>query len=272
MTSHYRVQRRVLLSLSLVPAVTAWLGCAEPGQAPVDLASDSGAAIPGLIVSNPVPAGTLGSGSSSTSPNNREDDVAYISMSPGALPGVLSVRIRNVTTNAPPTEPVPVIDGGFDPVAVAARAGDRLALIISPETGPVTVSYLLVPVRRPPRIVRTAPPKGRTDVALNARPRIVFSEPIDARTLSNATVQLLVVGVAVLGTVAPVPGDALLAEFTPAAPLAQNTTYELLITTGVRDLQGDALEASERIPFTTQVGVALPPVAYLTLWRQGAAR
>jgi hypothetical protein len=100
-------------------------------------------------------------------------------------------------------------------------------------------------------------------VALNARPLIVFSEQIDARTLSNTTVQLLVAGVAVNGTVTPVPGDALLAEFTPAAPLALNTAYELLITTGVRDLEGDALESSERIPFTTQAQV--PSVAYLTL-------
>jgi hypothetical protein len=150
MTSHYRVLRRVLLSLSLGLAAAVWLSCAEPGQAPEITASDSSAVLPALIVSNPVPASAVASGLSSTSLNNA-DEVAYISMPPGALPGVLSVRIRNVTTIGPPTEIVPVIDGGFDPVAVAARAGDRLALIMSLNSGAATVSYFSVPVRRPPK-------------------------------------------------------------------------------------------------------------------------
>ena len=186
-------------------------------------------------------------------------------MPPGALRGVLSVRIRNLSTNGAPTETIPVIEGGFDPVAVAARPNDGLAMVMDLAGGVVTVSYLTVPLRRPPRIVRTAPPKGRTDVALNTRPLIVFSEPIDAQTLSNTTIQLLVEGVALSGTATPVSSDALMAEFRPAVPLAPNTAYELLITTGVRDREGDALESSERIPFTTQAGAAPPTVAYLTL-------
>ena len=259
MTSN-QIPRRVPPLLALGAAAAVWLSCADLGQAPVGLA-DSGVVIPGLIVSNSVPAGGL----SSASPTNADDEVAYISLPPGALPGVLSVRLRNLTSQGPPTEPTPVFDGGFDPVAVAARAGHQLALLMSLEGGAVTVSYLTVPLRRPPRIVRTVPSKGRTDVALNTRPLIVFSEPIDAHTLSNTTIQLLVAGVALSGTAAPVPGDALLAEFSPAVPLAPNTAHELLITTGVRDLQGDALESSERITFTTQVEVAPAPVAYLTL-------
>src|SRR5262249_33603212 len=156
--------------------------------APLETATDTLNVIPGLVISNPISGSRAGSQSSSSSLNEQEDALAFVSMPPGALVGALTVRVRNVTTNSASTLPVRVIDGGFDPIAVGAHAGDRLALIIAPETGLVTVSYFLVPVRRPPKIVRTSPTKGRTDVALNARPRIVFSEPIEARTLSNATV------------------------------------------------------------------------------------
>ncbi len=109
--------------------------------------------------------------------------LAYVSLPPGTLATAVSVRIRNLTTGGEATAPEPIVDGGFDPVAVWASVGDRLALAFTDGSGGVREEYGIVPARRPPVVVRTAPPKGRTDVALSVRPVVVFSEPIDPATL-----------------------------------------------------------------------------------------
>ena len=66
-----------------------------------------------------------------------------------------------------------------------------------------------------------------------------FSEPVDVRTLTPATLSLvdLSSGQPVAGTLGP--GESgLLAFFTPAAPLAPGSYYELRIGSGLRDTGG----------------------------------
>jgi Tol biopolymer transport system component len=209
-------------------------------------------AIPGLVVSESraMPGTAVASAAAD------ESGVAYVSVTPGTLQGALSARLRNVTAGALPLDAVPVIDGGFDPVIVPASPGDRIDLAVRQGDGTTTHVTFVVPVRRPPVVVRTNPPKGRTDVALSIRPLVVFSEPIDPQSLGPATVQLLGGSTPVPGTVAVVAGSSFMAEFIPDAPLEPLAGYELVVTTAARDFQSDALEQEVRVGFTTGSGTA----------------
>ena len=181
--------------------------------------------------------------------------VAYVSLPPGTLPGVVSVRIRNLTTDGAQGPVVPLMDGGFDPVAVAAAPGDQLELQLTGNDGAVTEETALVPIKRPPVVVRISPPGGRTDVALSVRPDVVFSEPVDPATLTVG-MRLVTGGLVVSGRIEL--REPWLAELVPDAPLTPLTTYRMELTRDVRDLDGDPLEDAVTAEFTTHAG---PPVS-----------
>lgn len=232
----------------VVAAALVVTACSEGAESPLAVPEDGSFPPPGVVVSEPQAVAAsavagLGAGT----------DVGFVHVSsrPGTWPGAASVRIHNLTSGAGPMPVVPVRDGGFDPVAVPARPEDRLELAILGGDGQTHVVYLSVPSRRPPTVVRTNPRRGRTDVALSVRPDVVFSEPVDAESLTPSSVRLLRDGTPVAGAVALVPGSAFMAQFVPNALLEPGTDYELVITTSILDLDGDALEEEHRVEFRT---------------------
>jgi hypothetical protein len=249
---------RTQTTMSTAAAVVLLVGCAD-ARSPV-APEDQGPTVPGLVVSESrtVPGTALASVAAD------ESRVAYVSVSPGTLQGALSVRIRNVTTGALPLDAVPVIDGGFDPVIVSASPGDRIDFAVRQSGGTITHVTFVVPVRRPPVVVRTNPPKGRTDVALSIRPLVVFSEPIDAQSIGPATIRLLGNGMPVSGTIHITGENPLTAEFIPDAPLEAFADYEFVLTTGIRDVHGDALDDEVRVAFTTGAGASGLQVSNVT--------
>src|SRR6185503_1956875 len=86
------------------------------------------------------------------------------------------------------------------------------------------------------------------DVPLNTQIVVVFSEPI--RPGTEAGVILRLGGARVSGR-AVLSADGLRVEFQPTALLAANKTYEISVSTAVRDLSGDALETPVATSFTT---------------------
>jgi hypothetical protein len=84
---------------------------------------------------------------------------------------------------------------------------------------------------------------------------------MDATSLTASTVTLTGPGGAVAGTVA-VSGDARVATFTPAAPLAPGATYTAQVTTGALDAAGNPLGAAVAWTFGTS---AAPDVAAPTV-------
>ena len=78
---------------------------------------------------------------------------AYVSMAPGTAPGGDSVTIEHL---GGPSVGTRMADGGFDPIAVEAEAGDTLA-ISSSSTGATDTTYGVVPIKGRPVIVRTSP-------------------------------------------------------------------------------------------------------------------
>jgi dipeptidyl aminopeptidase/acylaminoacyl peptidase len=177
--------------------------------------------------------------------------VTLVSLPPGTLSHAVSVEIRNLTTGGAPVGPVPIVDGGFDPVGVPARVGDRIELSFLDESGGVQVEQATVPAKKPPVVVRLAPPKGRTDVALSVKPVVVFSEPIDPATVTIG-MRLVTGGVLVSGRTDLLASQPWIAQFLPSSPLAPSTRYQLEVTQEVRGVDGGSLASPVSADFTTE--------------------
>ncbi|MGH7560711.1 MAG: Ig-like domain-containing protein [Gemmatimonadales bacterium] len=175
--------------------------------------------------------------------------VAYVNLPPGTIPEGITARIMNVDRGV--STLAFFTGGGFDPVPIEARAEDRLTIEVRGAAGLLLNRDIPVPPSRRPIVVRTDPPPRKRDVPLNTALVIVFSEPIDARTIGTGSVRLFTGSRAVGGQVALDP-DGLRAEFVPDASLAPSTTYRLVLTSDVQDLEGEPLEATE-VEFTTGI-------------------
>ena len=222
----------------------------QPGSPSVELPPDLVVSDP-VLHSPPTSASQQGGAEHPSLASAGVGHVVYVSLPGGSLLAATSVTIRNRTTGGAPSGPISLVNGGFDPVPVAASAGDELELSMTDATGAIIVYRASVPKRRPPRVVRTSPPKGATDVPVNAHVVVVFTEPVAPATATTATVQLLHGTSSVPGTLRPVNGSLFAVEFVPDAELERETTYRLLVTKGILDEDGDALETEVAIEFTT---------------------
>jgi hypothetical protein len=200
----------------------------------------------GLVVSNSLVTGTSASRENASSLITAR--VAYVSAKPGSSAGNL-VSVRNQTHAGSPVV-APIINGGFDPLAVEAEPGDDLLLTISFVGDSQVSTTVKVPARRPPGIVRTEPSKGRVDVALNIQIAVVFSEPVDRASVTSSSLVLMQGGNRVSGQVQIAP-DALSAEFIPDSQLEPATAYSLVVDGGIRDLDGDLLGETSIVEFET---------------------
>ena len=105
------------------------------------------------IVSDPVAGSPSGArapagGGAAAPVVEAHEEFAFVSLAPGTLPGGASVTIRNRRTRAVVT--TGVVDGGIDPIAVPAHAGDTLDVVATDAAGAtVYAGVSSVPVRRP---------------------------------------------------------------------------------------------------------------------------
>ncbi|HOT43540.1 MAG TPA: Ig-like domain-containing protein [Spirochaetota bacterium] len=102
----------------------------------------------------------------------------------------------------------------------------------------------------PPTVMLTSPASGATDIALNAKLSVAFSEPITQTTLNESTFTLTAGGSPVEGTVS---NNGI---FTPSNELVPNTQYTATITAGVTDLSGNHLASNYVWSFTTSAAVS----------------
>ena len=221
----------------------------------------------GVIVSAPmrVPAGAPSRGAPAAA-SASGTSVVYVSLSPGAVPKGATATVTNQATSQSAT--AVLMNGGFDPVPVVASVGDTLAIDIRSATSALLAhARLAVSPIRPLKVVRTSPPAGGRDVPLNATIVIVFSEPIDPTTVSTGTVQLLLGTTPVSGAVSLTDDLRLRATFQPTDTLAPLTTYTLVVTQAIHDLNGIALDSAAVVTFTT--GSVVAPILFST-WPQSA--
>jgi len=99
-----------------------------------------------------------------------------------------------------------------------------------------------------PTVTSTDPLKNVTGVARNKVVALTFSEAMDPLTINTSTFTLKQGPTAVSGTVAY---SGTTATFTPSNILAAGTAYTATITTGAKDLAGNALAANTVWSFTT---------------------
>ena len=107
-----------------------------------------------------------------------------------------------------------------------------------------------------PTVIATLPANAATGVAINQTINATFSEAMDPATISTAN--FLVAGpgtTPVTGTVA-YDVSSKIATFIPASNLFQNTVYRATMTTGVKDLAGNALASNFVWNFATAATTA----------------
>jgi hypothetical protein len=237
--------------------------CSDSATAPAPVASFA------PVVSNVI-AGSSAASRGAIAPDlSALDPVAFVSLEPGAIPEGLSGSIRDLQNGASRT--VTLVDGGFDPVAIPATAGDTLEIEIALSGGGLAFAKAVVPIRQPPRVVRTSPAKGRTDVAINASVAVIFSEPVEPATLDTASIHLLAGDAAVEGSIRPLDGPSMEVTFVPTTPLQPATAYRLVLNHRITDRSGDHLEGATEFGFATSAddgppAPADPPVHLSFYW------
>jgi hypothetical protein len=118
----------------------------------------------------------------------------------------------------------------------------------------------------PPQVSSTNPANLDINVPINKTVNATFTKPMDPLTIVTANYTLTdAVGNPVTGTVAyDVPSN--IATFSPLSPLAFSTTYTALVTTGAKDLAGNALASGAVANPWTFTTVAAPgPVIVINL-------
>ncbi len=226
--------------VSLVCALTLAVALTSCSDSPTE--PDATRLLPGLTVSDAqagIDGGLLAEGS---------PDVAYISASPGTFSDAATITITNLDNGA--SETVDAQEGGFDPIFLEAQPGDAIEIVIHHPDGSTTTYKTVVPARKRPRVVRTVPPKGATEVVLSVTVTVIFSEPVDANTITAGTLQLELDDQPVDGTI-ELEDAGLIATIKPTDLLREVSAYRLLVNTGVQDLTGDPLDGPFESTFTT---------------------
>ena len=174
----------------------------------------------------------------------------WVSLPPGSVPDGQSATIRNGRSGADIT--VDLVDGGFDPIAIAASVDDTVFVDITRSgNGTPLTGFQVIAIRKAPSVVRTSPPPGKSDVPLNAAIVVVFSAPIDPATLSASAFGLLRGGTPVAGSVRLVGTSGISAEFYPDSALAPLTSYQLFVTQAIHDVNGVPLAQAVTDTFST---------------------
>ena len=243
--------------LGMLAALASLGGCSDVSIGPQPQPQPHDA-----IVSDPTTAPALVRGTRAASVQDSSsggDNVVYVSLLPGTVPGGDVASIRRV--GSADLVYAALLDGGFDPVPVPASSGDTVQIAVDVPGAPRVIFTYGVPRILRPVVVRTWPAPGKRDVTLNATIVIVFSEPVDAATLTTSSMRLLRGTSPVAGTVTVLEGTGTVAVFTPAALLDPNTDYEFVVTTAVTDLDGDALTQPLTVDFRTGQSEAGPPAS-----------
>ncbi|HEX5632854.1 MAG TPA: Ig-like domain-containing protein [Gemmatimonadales bacterium] len=241
-----REHRLVRMGASALIAAFA-CGLAACGDGPGEPDPEPGSTTTGVVVTDGIRGADL--------PGVLSPDSTYlfVAASPNTVPGAASAAVIVGGTRVVSAV---VRDGGFDPLPIAAFTDGQVVVQFTDSAGQTHGQEGSVRGPARPRVVRTSPSPGRTDVPLNVRVTTVFSVPMNVATLA-AGVQLWRGESRVSGAVQVSP-DAIVAEFVPAAPLDPNQAYELRVAGSVEDVRRRQMEQPLSVAFRT--GTTIAPV------------
>jgi PKD repeat protein len=114
-----------------------------------------------------------------------------------------------------------------------------------------------------PSVSSVTPANGATNVVLNTNVIVAFNEALDPRTVTTSTVQLLDPSGNLVAATVFYNGTTYTATLTPNSPLAQDTTYKVLVLGGstgsvIKDPEGDATSANFSSTFTSDAPSSPP--------------
>tara|TARA_B100000029_G_scaffold413429_2_gene416439 strand:+ start:2733 stop:4394 length:1662 start_codon:yes stop_codon:yes gene_type:complete len=112
---------------------------------------------------------------------------------------------------------------------------------------------ILLPDTTGPEVVSITPNDGTADVALTTSIVVTFNEPMKANYFTTNSVQLRNANGGIVEGVFTFNDDFTEATFQPAEPLHAATPYQVLITTILTDLAGNAVVKGEQVTFTTAI-------------------
>jgi hypothetical protein len=108
-----------------------------------------------------------------------------------------------------------------------------------------------IPGVTPPTVVSVAPPNGANGACPNTIVTATFSEAMNPATINATTFTVAGPGATPVGGQVTYNSSSNTAVFTPSSTLALNTAYTATITTGAKDLYGNALASNFVWGFTT---------------------
>ncbi len=104
----------------------------------------------------------------------------------------------------------------------------------------------------PPTVTAVSPADGATSVAINTAVQVTFSEPMDSATVNASTFTLRNTATSALIPATVVYNRTTrVATLSPTAALFNATNYTVTVTTGVKDVAGNALASPFTSTFTT---------------------
>lgn len=118
-----------------------------------------------------------------------------------------------------------------------------------------------------PTVISTVPADLAPAVALNTSVTATFSKAMDPLTINTTTFTLDQAGTPVAGKVTS--PSTTTATFKPNAPLTNGLVYTATITTGVKDIAGNAMAVAKVWTFTANSGTTLTGTAPLDLGTAG---
>ncbi len=108
------------------------------------------------------------------------------------------------------------------------------------------------PDTTPPTIAHVSPEDGTADVPVSgAVVTVTFSEPVDPTTVNASTFVLTKMASAAVTVAGGITVNGAVATFTPETPLEYSVLHAVVVTTGVKDMAGNALGSDYEWEFTT---------------------
>jgi hypothetical protein len=122
---------------------------------------------------------------------------------------------------------------------------------------------------QPPTVISVTPPNGAVGVCPSSVVTATFSEAMNPTTINATTFTLT--GPGTTPVAGAVTYAASTATFTPSNPLALNTLYTATITTGAKDVFGNALVSNFVWSFTSSSTPCAPPIVISVAPPNGAS-
>jgi hypothetical protein len=141
----------------------------------------------------------------------------------------------------------------------ASESATEKAAAAAATVATVTKAGAAAPVEKePPNVLNTIPADGATQVPVSSLISATFSEPMSSPTINENTFTIRRAddeSAMIKGTLSLSP-DSKTAIFDPDQDFSPNTKYIAEISTGPKDLAGNALASTKRWSFTTTATVA----------------